>query len=92
VPARQHPLPPAREAPCRIERLTGRLGLARAVQSREGVTTLLTENVPRALRISLGVFALLALSTLLLAGWLRFFVPSRQPERVRDVGWLRQIH
>ena len=56
------------------------------------MTTLITQRVPRAVRISLGVFALLALSTLLLAGWLRFFVPARQPERVRDVGWLRQGH
>jgi hypothetical protein len=53
-------------------------------------TTLITERVPRAVRISLGVFALLTLSTLLLAGWLRYLVPSRQPQRVRDVGWLRQ--
>jgi len=71
-----------------MQRRTTRRGPQRA--RREGVTTLITQRVPRAVRISLGVFALLALSTLLLAGWLRFFVPARHSERVRDVGWLRQ--
>jgi hypothetical protein len=39
----------------------------------------------------LGVFALAALAMLLMAAWLRGFVPGpRQPQRLRDVSWLEQ--
>ena len=43
---------------------------------------------PRLLRFYLGLFALLALAMLLLASWLRSYVPIRQPARIRDVTWL----
>jgi hypothetical protein len=42
-------------------------------------------------RLWLGLFALAALAMLLVAGWLRFFVPAaRHSQRVRDVSWLQQ--
>jgi len=43
---------------------------------------------PRMLRLSLGLFALAALALLLIAARLRFFVPSRHQDRIRDVSWL----
>ena len=43
---------------------------------------------PRMLRLYLGLFALAALAMLLIAARLRFFVPSRHQERIRDVSWL----
>ncbi len=43
---------------------------------------------PRLVRLYLGVFALLALAMLLLAAWLRSWVPVRQAVRIRDVTWL----
>jgi hypothetical protein len=43
------------------------------------------------LRFSVALFALAALAMLLVAGWLRFFVPAtRHVSRVRDVSWLQQ--
>ena len=43
------------------------------------------------LRFSMALFALAALAMLLVAGWLRFFVPTaRHAQRVRDVSWLQQ--
>ncbi len=43
------------------------------------------------LRLSLGLFALAALTMLLAASWLRFLVPApRHAVRVRDVSWLQQ--
>ncbi len=47
------------------------------------------QSLPRVIRFSLGLFALAALAMLLVAAWLRFLVPTRQPDRVRDVSWLR---
>jgi hypothetical protein len=42
-------------------------------------------------RFSLALFALAALATLLVARWLRFFVPAtRHAQRVRDVSWLER--
>jgi len=66
-----------------MQRRTTRRGPQRA--RREGVTTLITQRVPRAVRISLGVFALLALSTLLLAGWLREVTLPELPQ-IRPCG------
>ncbi len=43
---------------------------------------------PRFVRMSLGLFALAGLVIVLAAAWLRFLVPSRHPQRVRDVIWL----
>ena len=43
---------------------------------------------PRLLRLSLGLFALVALTMLLATAWIRFFVPQRQGARLRDVSWL----
>ena len=43
---------------------------------------------PRLLRLYLGLFALLALAMILLASWLRCWVPVRQAVRIRDVDWL----
>ncbi|MFL5263581.1 MAG: hypothetical protein ACJ79R_21640 [Anaeromyxobacteraceae bacterium] len=43
------------------------------------------------LRLYLGVFSLFAVTMLLAASWLRFFVPHRAARarlRVRDVSWL----
>ena len=48
-----------------------------------------TRPEPRLLRLYLGLFALLALTMLLAAAWLRFLVPSRHEIRVRDVSWVR---
>jgi hypothetical protein len=43
------------------------------------------------LRVSLALFGLAALAMLLVAGWLRFFVPAtRHSSRVRDVSWLQR--
>ena len=39
-------------------------------------------------RFYLGFFALVALSMLLAASWLRSWVPVRQAARIRDVTWL----
>lgn len=47
-----------------------------------------TIREPTVLRLYLGLFALASLTLLLAAAWLRAFVPSRQPVRVRDVSWL----
>ncbi len=58
---------------------------------RERDVTWTTHARQRMLRFSLGLFALAALTMLLVAGWLRFFVPgARQAPRVRDVSWLQQ--
>ena len=46
------------------------------------------ETLWRLLRFYLGLFALPALAMLLLASWLRSYVPIRQPARIRDVTWL----
>lgn len=44
----------------------------------------------RVVRVSLGVFALLAVSMLLAVAWLRSFVPAaRHAPRLRDVSWLQ---
>ena len=43
---------------------------------------------PALLRIVLAALALTTLALLLMAAWLRFLVPSRQPVHVRDVRWL----
>ena len=43
---------------------------------------------PRMLRYYVGLFALVALSMLLVASWLRSWVPVRQAVRIRDVTWL----
>ncbi len=49
----------------------------------------LLHGVPNVFRYTLGAFAVVAVTMLLAVGWLRFLVPSRAPERVRDVTWLR---
>ena len=43
---------------------------------------------PRLVHLYLGLFALVALAMLLLASWLRGWVPVRQAVRIRDVNWL----
>ena len=40
------------------------------------------------LRLALALLALAALVAFLLASWLRFLVPVRQPVHVRDARWL----
>ena len=51
----------------------------------------MTRTEPRMYRFSLSLFALAVLAMLLVAGWLRFFVPSaRHAPRLRDVSWLQQ--
>lgn len=48
-----------------------------------------TMSESRMLRLTLGLFALAALTFVLLTSWLRFFVPARQHARVRDlVSWV----
>ncbi|GEJ59015.1 hypothetical protein AMYX_37560 [Anaeromyxobacter diazotrophicus] len=61
--------------------------VARKLQ-REDHVTAATHAEPRLLRLYLGLFALVALSMLLAASWLRGWVPVRQAVRVRDVNWL----
>jgi hypothetical protein len=61
------------------------------VQGEVDVTTYMPHREPRLLRVWLALFALAALTMLLAAGWLRFFVPAvRHASRVRDVGWLQK--
>jgi hypothetical protein len=62
--------------------------LARRLQREDHVTAAATRTEPRLLRYYLGLFALVALSMLLVASWLRSWVPVRQPVRIRDVSWL----
>lgn len=64
--------------------------MAQRLQGERDVTWT-THARQQMLRFSLGLFALAALTMLLVAGWLRFFVPAaRQAPRVRDVSWLQQ--
>jgi hypothetical protein len=53
------------------------------------VTYAATRPEPRLTRLYLGLFALMALTMLLAAAWLRFLLPSRHETRVRDVSWVR---
>jgi hypothetical protein len=46
------------------------------------------QREPRLLRLYLGLFALAALTVLLVAARLRYLVRAPQEERVRDVTWL----
>jgi hypothetical protein len=64
--------------------------VAWSLQGRGDVTTGLPLREPRMLRLYQGLFALAALAMLLIAARLRFFVPSRHVERVRDISWLQQ--
>lgn len=45
----------------------------------------------RLLRFYLGFFALASLAMLLVASWLRGYVPARQAVRIRDVTWLPPV-
>jgi hypothetical protein len=54
------------------------------------VTPFVQRREPRLLRLFVAFFALAALAVLLAAGWVRFFVPTRHPARVRDITLLAQ--
>lgn len=51
-----------------------------------------TTDEPRFLRLSLGLYALVMLAMLLLAGWMRFLFPyPRQTVRVRDLNSIKHL-
>jgi membrane protein implicated in regulation of membrane protease activity len=52
------------------------------------VPSSLPQPETKLLRLYVAVVAFAALAVLLATAWLRFLVPSRAPERVRDLTWL----
>jgi hypothetical protein len=84
------PLGAARSLSAGIRAVTGEMfTVARMLQQGADMEHA-ARREPKLLRLYLGLFALVALTTLLAASWLRFFVPQRHRQaRVRDVSWLQ---